>query len=110
MMLRRLKHWRRRIGNRKWLRRNVRREVPQQVLRQRRLPHNRDRQAGNALGREGCLRASPVIDILLITHKVGGAKYSRVGLPCICLRIPTGFRITAQGCAHRATLGKGLIE
>jgi hypothetical protein len=28
----------------------------------------------------------------------------------ICLRIPTGFRTTAQGCAFRATLGNGPIE
>jgi hypothetical protein len=48
--------------------------------------------------------------VVLITHKVGSAKYSHVGLPCICLRIPTGFRPTAQGCALRATLGKSPIE
>jgi hypothetical protein len=29
--------------------------------------------------------------VVLITHKVGSAKYSHVGLPCICLRIPLGF-------------------
>jgi hypothetical protein len=38
------------------------------------------------------------------------AKNSTVGLPCICLRIPTGFRPIAQGCALRATLGKSLFE
>ena len=46
--------------------------------------------------------AFPSFTPLLITHKVGSANLFALHF----LRIPTGFRPTAQGCALRATLGK----